>query len=285
MATTPSKFPTSSGRTEVFTWPPKTFTMHVTRPKSAKGRTRASLNFSHNVETYSLRVPSPPSQPVSFEVSHSQRGSVSASNRAESGVRISQEEIPELMQQVPSRPSSSLNKYMVLPSIRRKGTGDSADGDASEQTSKLHLNDRLQEVPVKPLYRGDRSAKYMLEAKSSKESVAKTPSTYSDKPPVNSDEKRSLLYSDLEEPLEEPRLLLAVRSPSGRRYERYFRPTDSLQTIVAVTELRSITRYKNCSIETMEVPRRSFSDLSKSLEDCGILNKSVLCIFQEQQDS
>ncbi|XP_078499135.1 UBX domain-containing protein 10 [Lissotriton helveticus] len=283
MAIAPPEFFNSSGRTEVFTWQPSIVTMHVTRPKSAKGRTRASVRVSHNAEPLSLPVPTPSPACVSSEVPHSQRNSASATSKKLSNVRMSQEELPELLQQMPSRPSSSLNKYTVLPCIRRKGTGDSAESNVSEQTSKLHLKERLQEIPVKPFFRGDRPAKSKARAQSSKEPVA-TPSTSSEKLQDTANEKSSSSYLDLEEPLEEPRLLLAVRSPSGRRYERYFRPTDTLQTIIAVTEKRATVRYKKCSIETMEVPRRSFSDLNKSLEDCGIPNKSVLCILQKEQD-
>lgn len=87
---------------------------------------------------------------------------------------------------------------------------------------------------------------------------------------------------DLEEPSDqEPRLLLAVRSPSGRRFVRHFRPTDDLQTIVAVAEHKNKATYRHCSIETMEVPRRRFSDLTKSLQECRIPHKSVLGISQE----
>ncbi|KAJ1142537.1 hypothetical protein NDU88_008851 [Pleurodeles waltl] len=258
--------------------------MHVTRPKSAKGRTRASVSLSHNVEAFSVPVHSPPPLVVSDKVPHSQRSSTSATSRKLSNVRISQEEIPGLLQQMPSRPSSSLNKYTVLPCIRKEGTGDSAESNVSEQTSKLRLRERPQETQGRPLYRGDRPAKSKTRAQSSTESVFKSSSTSSEKLQDTANEQSSFLCTDLEEPLEEPRLLLAVRSPSGRRYERYFRPTDTLQTIIAVTEQRSTAFYKKCSIETMEVPRRSFSDLTKSLEDCGIPNKSVLCIFQEEQD-
>lgn len=90
---------------------------------------------------------------------------------------------------------------------------------------------------------------------------------------------------DPEEPSDqEPRLLLAVRSPSGRRFVRHFRPTDDLQTIVAVAERKNKATYRHCSIETMEVPRRCFSDLTKSLQECRIPHKSVLVLGISQED-
>lgn len=84
---------------------------------------------------------------------------------------------------------------------------------------------------------------------------------------------------------EEPRLLLAVRSPSGQRFVRYFRPSDDLQTVLEVAEQKNKATYQHCSIETMEVPRRRFSDLTKSLQECGILHKSVLGISQEEGEA
>lgn len=100
---------------------------------------------------------------------------------------------------------------------------------------------------------------------------------------MRTERQTSSRAGDLEEPSDrEPRLLLAVRSPSGRRFVRHFRPTDALQTVVAVAEHKNKATYRPCSVETMEVPRRHFSDLSKSLQDCGIPNKSVLGISQEE---
>ncbi|XP_069431197.1 UBX domain-containing protein 10 isoform X2 [Ovis canadensis] len=100
---------------------------------------------------------------------------------------------------------------------------------------------------------------------------------------VRTKRQTSSRVGDLKEPSdEEPRLLLAIRSPSGRRFVRHFRPTDDLQTVVAVAEHKNEATYQHCAVETMEVPRRRFSDLSKSLQDCGIPNKSVLGISQEE---
>lgn len=88
----------------------------------------------------------------------------------------------------------------------------------------------------------------------------------------------------LEEALQkEPQLLLAVRSPSGQRFEHCFKPTDSLQTVLSVAEQKTAAKYERCSIETTEVPRRSFPDLSRTLQECGILPRSVLCIRQAER--
>ncbi|XP_008936157.1 PREDICTED: UBX domain-containing protein 10, partial [Merops nubicus] len=83
-----------------------------------------------------------------------------------------------------------------------------------------------------------------------------------------------------EPPWEEPRLLLALRSPSGRRFQQLFKPSDSLQQVLAVAGPGGAAghQHQKSSLETMEVPRRSFPDLRRSLQECGILPRSVLCI-------
>ncbi|CAI9556020.1 unnamed protein product [Staurois parvus] len=95
----------------------------------------------------------------------------------------------------------------------------------------------------------------------------------------------SVVPVNLQEPSEEePRLLLAIRSHSGQRFQRHFRPTDTLFTVLAVAEEKTGVPYKDCIVESMEVPRRSFMDLSRSLQECNIPNKSVLCIQYLERD-
>uniref|UniRef100_A0A8D2KX62 UBX domain protein 10 n=1 Tax=Varanus komodoensis TaxID=61221 RepID=A0A8D2KX62_VARKO len=244
----PSKQKPSFGITKPAAWQPSPLTMHVTRPKSAKGRTRSNLSFSHSVEAYSYQVPASP-QPLA--PCHDAAGG----RRASSSQQLSQPlpvfpaEIPDLLQQVPMGTSSSLNKYRVLPSISRKEMRAGTVEVMSDQIGQLQGSAQTEE-----------------EDKISKGTSAA--------PALN-----------LDEPCEkEPRLLLAIRSPSGQRFEHHFRPMDSLKTILAVAEQKNSAVYKHCSIETAEVPRRTFSDLTKSLQECAIVHKSVLCILQEEQE-
>ncbi|XP_065277542.1 UBX domain-containing protein 10 [Emys orbicularis] len=281
----PSECNTTLGTAEAFIWRSNTINMHVTRPKSAKGRTRSSLNYSHSVEAYSCRVPSSPQPAAPYEAASNQRASTKPSYQPG---QVSPDEIPELLQQVPLRTSSSLNKYRVLPSISRKGLGKSAVETVIEQTNKLKMSSRQEEQqPSKALPREGKSTGVMTENEGARGECSKVQPPISEKKPLRKtrEESSSSSVLNLEEPLKkEPRLLLAVRSPSGQRFEHHFRPTDSLQTVLAVAEQKNTTKYKRCSVETMEVPRRSFPDLTKSLQECGIPHKSVLCILQEEQD-
>ncbi|KAH1175914.1 UBX domain-containing protein 10 [Mauremys mutica] len=282
----PSECNTTLATAEAFIWRSNTINMHVTRPKSAKGRTRSSLNYSHSVEAYSYRVPSSPQPAAPYEAASTQRAS-STKPSYQPG-QVSPDEIPELLQRVPLRTSSSLNKYRVLPSISRKGLGKSAVETVIEQTNKLKMSSRQEEEqPSKALPGEGKSTGVMTENEGARGECSKVQPPISEKKPLRKtrEESSSSSVLNLEEPLKkEPRLLLAVRSPSGQRFEHHFRPTDSLQTVLAVAEQKNTTKYKCCSVETMEVPRRSFPDLTKSLQECGIPHKSVLCILQEEQD-
>nr|AAI55907.1 LOC100127299 protein [Xenopus laevis]AAI69457.1 Hypothetical protein LOC100127299 [Xenopus laevis]AAI69461.1 Hypothetical protein LOC100127299 [Xenopus laevis] len=232
--------------------------MHVTRPKSAKGRTRTNpRDDSQSVEAYSNYVPSP-----SPRVSTSRPAS-----------RISPEDIPDLLHQIPCRPpSSSLNRYKVLPSIRMSGAIERADDEElAKHTSTLRLTGDSQGRQMKAFYRDQtQTVDHNREAsQNQKPQGISNPSIHGNPQEI----------SEQETPL-----LLAIRSHTGQRFERYFRPTDTLLTILAAAEEKTGVSCKDCSVESMEVPRRSFPILSWTLQQCGIPNKSVLCIHQMELD-
>ncbi|KGL76279.1 UBX domain-containing protein 10, partial [Tinamus guttatus] len=272
-------FPSSTAA--AFLWT-SAVNMNVTRPKSAKGRTRSSFSYSPQVEAYPCRVPSSP--PAAQESANRQR--TLSPKPVFPSSQVSPEEIPELLQQVPLRTSSSLNKYRVLPSIGRKDLGNSAVEIVTKQTSRLKMSKGLVEAEkLKPLSREQRSASILSEAEEPPEEGLHVQCPSEELGRKMRQESSSLSASSLEEPpKKEPSLLLAIRSPSGQRFEHHFKPTDTLQKVLAVAEQKTTTRYKHCSVETMEVPRRSFCDLTRSLQECGILHKSVLCILQKEQE-
>uniref|UniRef100_A0A8C2U7E7 UBX domain protein 10 n=1 Tax=Coturnix japonica TaxID=93934 RepID=A0A8C2U7E7_COTJA len=246
----PLSFPSSTLAVSVFQ--PNSITMHMTRPKSAKGRTRSAFNYSGTAGTSPCAVPSSPAAPRDLQ--SSQRAP--AMKAVFPSGHISPGEIPELLQQVPLRSSSSLNKYRVLPSIGRK------DVEGAENAPKTAAPSGEQ-----------RSACRAPESHVHNEETSCAP----EKPGRKMRQESPLLSTlSLEEPLQkESCLLLAIRSPSGQRFEHHFKPTDSLQTVVAIAEHQTATKYECCSIETTEVPRRSFRDLSRSLQECGIPHMSA----------
>ncbi|KAB0400548.1 hypothetical protein E2I00_002772 [Balaenoptera physalus] len=250
-----------------FIWQPDSLNTRVTRPKSAKGRTRPSLHKPAGTEgCCSLTPSSPPAIPC--ESPSSQKPAACTPRSPSQGAP---DEIPELLQQVPTGASSSLNKYPVLPSINRKTLEEEALETVAKKAGSLQLSS------TQALYQAETCT-----VKTSEEGSRAQPCSPERKCIVRTKRQSSYRARDLEEPSDqEPRLLLAVRSPSGRRFVHPFRPTDDLHTVVAVAEHKNEATYRHCSIETMEVPRRHFSDLTKSLQECGIFHKSVLGISQE----
>lgn len=179
----------------------------------------------------------------------------------------------ELLPQMPMGATSSLNKYPVLPSISRRSLEDPAVDTVAKKASSLQLSS------VQALYQEEACTT----GKSSQEDSRTQVCALEKKCIIRTKRQSSSGVSNIEEPTDqEPRLLLAIRSPSGQRFVRYFRPSDDLQTVLTVAEQKNKATYQHCSIETMEVPRRRFSDLTKSLQECGILHKSVLGISQEE---
>ncbi|XP_078094578.1 UBX domain-containing protein 10 [Mustelus asterias] len=242
---------------------PKTSTMNVPRPKSAKGRSRPNSAYIHSPETCSYPIPVPS---AFSDAGNGPSTSPSLLHPPTRITRMTNENVPELLHQIPSRPSSSLNRYRVLPSIGRRESSDCEIRTIEQQTNRLNLQTVLEQK--------------LKSSKENKPSLSKSSTTTSN---IQSSQNQAAALSD--EPSEsEPRLQLAVRYPSGQRFERCFRPSDTLQTILSVAEWKSNANYGNSVVETMDVPRKSFSDLSKTLEECGIQNKSVLCILQDEDD-
>lgn len=259
------------GRTaaDSFIWQPDSINMHLTRPKSAKGRTRPSPHKPRDEALCSRRAPASLPPAIPCESPGSQKPGACTPKSPKPGAP---DEIPELLHQVPLGPSSSLNKYPVLPSISRKTLEEGAMETVAQKASSLQLSNTQAVCPEEAGARKTSEEDPRARTRSPEREAIGRPRR-----------QTSSRAGDPEEPADgEPRLLLAVRSPSGRRFVRHFRPTDDLQTVVAVAEHKNQAAYHHCSIETMEVPRRRFSDLTKSLQECGIPHRSVLGISQEE---
>lgn len=203
--------------------------MHLTRPKSSKGRSRPAVRDTDSSPA------SPPdttlrsrSQPVMWP----------------SGRALSRDQVVHMLQHAPAARPPSLNKYKVLPSIERRRSEQVTS--LGEDMSKLGLSHPHGAILQEEL---DRSAR---EGGGHQGSPAR----------------------------EAGSLLLAIRTPCGRRFQQHFEPTDTLLMVRASAEARYGARYAEASIETMDVPRRSFADMKLTLAQCGILNRSVLCISQ-----
>ncbi|XP_038551229.1 UBX domain-containing protein 10-like [Micropterus salmoides] len=216
--------------------------MHLARPKSSKGRSRPAVNNSlHAGDTASIR--GPPVSPNSPVYSRPDRNLHFQSEPIMwQASQLSQDEVLQMLQHAPAAPPQSLNKYKVLPSIERRRSEVSLGRNLDKQMSMLSLSDDA--IP---------------------QQRRRTP----EPGPIMTKEAGAT-----------GSLLLAIRAPCGRRFQQHFNPTDTLLTVKASAEVRYGVKYGDTSIETVDLPRRTFTDMNMTLAQCGILNRWLLCISQ-----
>ncbi|XP_068454362.1 UBX domain-containing protein 10 [Clinocottus analis] len=235
--------------------------MHSARPKSSKGRRRPAGNDSpcSGGADGAQRPPVSPERPGARGSSRNQR-SQSQPIMWQAG-QLSQDLSLQTLQL--AAPPQSFNKYKVLPPIggRQPGVRDGRSVDQHMSTHSLRGDAVMQqrqrpEEPVMDATQTSSSSEVDMRA------GFKPPGSG----PMMTKEAGSLL--------------LAIRAPCGRRFQQHFEPTDTLLMVRASAELRYEAEYKEASIQTMDVPRRTFTDMDMSLAQCSILNRSVLCISQ-----
>lgn len=217
-------------------------------------------------------IQSPPASPGSPLHSRPDRSLRSQSQPAmwQAGP-LSQGEVLQVLQQhAPSAPPQSLNKYKVLPSIERRQSEASPGRSLDKKMSKLSLFDdgderHRREEPHPPTEKAHTSRSEVDKRADDLRVRPKPPD-----PGPATTKARSATAS----------LLLAVRAPCGSRFQQHFDPADTLLTVRASAEVRYGAKYAGASIETVDLPRRTFTDLDMTLAQCGILNRSVLCISQ-----
>ncbi|XP_040048363.2 UBX domain-containing protein 10 isoform X1 [Gasterosteus aculeatus] len=227
--------------------------MHLTRPKSSKGRSRPSVDdSSHSGGVDATRS----AQSVSPDCPASSRPSRSLRSQSQPTMRRQEDGALPVLQHAPDAPPPPLNKYTVLPSIGGRQSGVSPGKNTSTRLSYAAVLQR------------DRPTRDRDTTRTSGSEVGGGAGPKPlDRAPTTTEERGSLL--------------LAIRAPCGRRFERHFDPTDTLLAVRASAELRYEAEYGGASIETMDVPRRTFTDMGMSLAQCGILNRSLLCISQD----
>ncbi|XP_014830132.1 PREDICTED: UBX domain-containing protein 10 [Poecilia mexicana] len=224
--------------------------MHLARPKSSKGRSRPAVDSLLHPGGSHID-PKPPN----YQLRGKPDGTVRSLSEPElrQARRWNKEELRHLLPQEPDAvPRVSLNKYKVLPSIPTRKSEKRSQKNLDEMMVQLNLSGEV--TKSRRLEQEGTNGHLSVEAWCEPSETAPTPNSGS--------------------------LLLAVRAPCGRRFEQYFDPTDTLRAVKASAEARFAATYRTAFIETMDVPRRTFTDMDMTLERCGILNRSVLCISQ-----
>lgn len=224
--------------------------MHLTRPKSSKGRSRPAVNSWQDTDN-NQRPPVPRDSPAHSRADRSLRPE-SQPTVWQAGQRR------QMLHHGPSAPVQSLNKYKVLPSIEKKRSEVSPGLDSA--VSNLSLCDGA----VLPERHEESDFPAEIQISSSGEDRRPDNGHLCPQPPYPG----------------RASLLLVIRAPCGRRFQHHFDPADTLQMVKSRAEAMHAAQYGDVSIQTMDVPRKTFTDLDMTLAQCGILNRSVLCISQ-----
>ncbi|XP_056589638.1 UBX domain-containing protein 10 isoform X2 [Triplophysa dalaica] len=240
--------------------------MQVIRPKSSKGRSRPMMANFQRVET-SVQPPTHSPQPPTKSKDKINQCQPQAVLRRRS--QLYTEVLDEIFDRPLDEPAS-LNRYRVLPSIEKKTTGNESGGverkALQDHGGNRHRICKHQCVLGNPTQKqGNAGMRNVLNSPNRSVVMSKGTST-------------GIL------PQEEPDLVLAIRNPCGQRFKCHFHPSDKLQVVLSNAEAEFGEKYENCIIETMDVPRRTFTNLTMNLAQCGILNKSVLCISQDDSN-
>lgn len=179
----------------------------------------------------------------------------------------------EIFDRPPDEPAS-LNKYRVLPSIEKKTTGNVSFAGVERKALQPDQGGNSRRICKQQCVSGNPTK---AQDNAGMRNVLNNPN-------------RSLVTSKGTGgkagtmPQDEPDLLLAIRNPCGQRFKCHFHPSDKLQVVLSNAEAEFGEKYENCIIETMDVPRRTFTNLTITLAQSGILNKSVLCISQDDSN-
>ncbi|XP_076806189.1 UBX domain-containing protein 10-like [Clavelina lepadiformis] len=293
-----------------------------TRPKSAKGKTRAPRSpaqrsvtqnqrqdpGTENKSTTTTRVATSRSTITSSYAAH--HGTTSRRNEPDQqtkGHRNRQAEdddvvdakrmrspvlnLPEI-----NRPTSSLSKYRILPSISGTSTPSGGDNSASlyhsghdmelltEQAQQMILDSTLH-LPrdaTSPTS-NKRKTEKSVEPKQKRKKVFQTQSVFAPAgKPLTKEHPRPNVPR--EPGPNEERLLLAIKLPDGARVERHFKPNTKLSGVLAYSYSQyPVLPISQSDIYRMDkVPKVLLEDLDLSLEEVGIKNRTVLYIEEKE---
>ena len=211
----------------------------------------------------------------------------------------------ELFPQV-TRPTSSLSRYRILPSINGStlpsagdswfsGVGSEIDGRISEmdllteQAQQMILDSSTRTIPKHPTPPSSGSKRKVTKAVPSGDS--KRPKIYQTRS-IFSSSKNNVIKEPpkprvpREPGPNEPRILLALKLPDGTRVERYFHPHARLIGILAYAHSQyPILPVSQCNLYRMDiVPKKLLAQTDLSLEDVGIQNRTVLYVEEKDDD-
>ncbi|XP_006812018.1 uncharacterized protein LOC102808818 [Saccoglossus kowalevskii] len=260
-----------------------------TRPKSAKGRTRAG---GAGYQTHLL------SQQMSLQDDDDDTESV----------------IEQVLRTTPVRPNSSLSKFKPLPAIPKSASMECNTHDDNMNISHFD-NSTSSQFYEEPTSVNKHQSLLQPTKDLSDDGNPSAPqrdhddpniSRNHDFPPqlnsnVNKSSHKRISRKDFRQhqkarlarvklnipvPCEpgknEPRIQLAIRLPEGERLVRFFHPENTLKEVLAYADSESSESLLDCDMFINSIPEKIFMDLSKSIKESGLQDKTV--IYLEDKD-
>ena len=79
----------------------------------------------------------------------------------------------------------------------------------------------------------------------------------------------------------EERLLLAIKLPDGQRIQRFFRPSDQLNSVLHFAENSSLSDFSEYDL-VCNVPKVVFYDLTQCIQDTELKDRTVLYLEEKE---
>ena len=79
----------------------------------------------------------------------------------------------------------------------------------------------------------------------------------------------------------EERLLLAIKLPDGQRIQRFFHPSDQLNSVLHFAENSSLSDFSEYDL-VCNVPKVVFYDLTQCIQDTELKDRTVLYLEEKE---
>ncbi|XP_071944430.1 uncharacterized protein [Antedon mediterranea] len=97
--------------------------------------------------------------------------------------------------------------------------------------------------------------------------------------------RNSQMRSVQPEPTEEmDRLLIAIRLPTGERFQRFFLPSSTVTDVITFAEYQVKESFADCDVFMNCVPKKKLQWLKESLGDCGVKDRTLLLLEEKDED-
>lgn len=209
---------------------------------------------------------------------------------------------------VSSRPNSAFSGYSALPHIGQQGSDMIEDSNNLSNNSPKTSNDtdiqnralspkhppaspsghhhhQPSPTPPPPTTTSSRphSGKKISTRELRRQQFARR--KHSSQQDTTSSSSSAASAASLSVPSEnEPRILLAVKLPSGERLQRYFRPSDCFADVCQYAEQESKQSLSECNLYINQVPKILIANWRQTFNEASLRDRTLLCLEEKDDD-